>query len=411
MLQLSNSQKLIYETEKYAGGAVAVICGSVLIHGMHSADELTHAVHEIFSRNEALRIRMVEQGGQVRQEIVDFQPQLINILRFENKNAFTIYAEEYAKTPVPLSGPLCEIQIILLPDQCGLLVKCHHIVGDAWSLTLIASQFCALISGKEPLAFPYSEYIASEKDYTHGKRWEKDRMFFLEQFKQCPEPTYLSEKPDDSYIASRAAFCIDTEKAALIRTYAKEHNTSPFVLFLTAFAVYFSRIRDNAEWFYIGTPILNRGNFREKHTMGMFINSVPVLVHMGYNRTFAENLVIMQEEVLSMFRHQKFHYNDILTAVRHEYGFTEKLYDVVLSYQNATVTDAESGVETAWYHSGIQTESLQIHIDDRDRVGAFRIHIDYRTDKFNALEIQRMYSHIVSILSDAILNDTKKIGE
>ncbi len=411
MLQLSNSQKLIYETEKYAGGAVAVICGSVLLNGLHSADELTHAVHEIFRRNEALRIRMFEQDGQIRQEIVDFQPQPVNILRFENKNALTIYAEEYAKTPVFISGPLCEIQIILLPDQCGLLVKCHHIVGDAWSLTLIASQLCALISGKEPTAFPYSEYIEGEKDYAHSRRWEKDRMFFLEQFKQCPEPTYISEKSGDSYIASRATFCIDIENAALIRTYAKEHNTSPFVLFLTAFAVYFSRIRDNAEWFYIGTPILNRGGFREKHTMGMFINSAPILVHIGYDSTFAENLAIMQEEVLSVFRHQKFHYNDILTAIRHECGFIEKLYDVVLSYQNATVTDAESGVETAWYHSGIQTESLQVHIDDRDKVGTFRVHIDYRTDKFTAQEIQRVYSHIVNILSDAILSDTKKIGE
>ncbi len=411
MLQLSNSQKLIYEMEKYAGGAVAVICGSVLLNGLYSADELTHAVHEIFCRNEALRIRMVEQDGQVRQEIADFQHQSINILRFENKNAFTIYAEEYAKTPVPLSGSLCEIQIILLPDQCGLLVKCHHIVGDAWSLTLIASQLCALISGKEAPAFPYSEYIDSEKDYVHSKRWEKDRKFFLEQFKQCHETTYFSEKSGDSYVASRATFCIDAEKAALIRTYAKKHNTSPFVLFLTIFAVYFSRIRDNAEWFYIGTPILNRSNFREKHTMGMFINSAPILVHIGYDCTFAENLLIMQEEVLSVFHHQKFHYNDILTAVRHEYGFVEKLYDVVLSYQNATVTGAESGVETAWYHSGIQTESLQIHIDDRDKVGTFRIHIDYRTDKFTAQEIGRMYSHVDNILSDAILNDTKKIGE
>jgi hypothetical protein len=33
MHQLSNPQRLIYEMEKYAGGAVTVICGSMLFEG------------------------------------------------------------------------------------------------------------------------------------------------------------------------------------------------------------------------------------------------------------------------------------------------------------------------------------------------------------------------------------------
>ena len=329
MYRLSNPQKLIYEMEKYAGGAVAVICGSALLKEQRDEEELLHAVHEIFRRNDVLRTRIVEQDGQVGQEIRNYQEPSINILRFNGKEAFISYAEEYAKIPMDLDGVLCEIQIIFLPEHCGILVKCHHTIGDAWTLTLIASQFCALLAKEEPLAFPYSDYLENELNYVQSERREKDKSFFLEKFQACPEATYLSEKPDASYKAERSTFHVGIDNTAFIRSYASEHNTSPFMLFLTAFAIYFSRVRDNAGNFYIGTPVLNRSTFREKHTMGMFVNTVPVLSQVDYDKSFAEHLAVMQGETLSVLRHQKFHYNDILTAIRQEYGFTEKLYDVV----------------------------------------------------------------------------------
>ena len=407
MYQLSNPQRLIYEMEKYVGGAVAIICGSVLLEGQRDPANLIQAVNEIFRRNEALRTRIMEQEGKISQEIEAFREQPINVLRFDGKDAFTAYAEKYAQTPVKLNGPLCEIQVVLLPEHCGLLAKCHHLIGDAWTLTLIASQLCALLAGEEPPAYPYSDFVESEAAYAQSSRREKDKAFFLEQFKACPEVVYLSEKPGDCYAACRSTFQVNADLTAQLRSYAKAHNTSPFVLFLTAFAIYFSRIKDNAEQFYIGTPILNRRNFREKHTMGMFINTVPVLAHVDYNHSFSENLGAMQRETLAVLRHQKFHYNEILAAIRQEYGFTEKLYDVILSYQNAAVAGAEQEVETTWYHSGTQTESLQIHIDDRDSKGVFRVHLDYRTDKFTASEIQKMYGHILNLLQDAISHDEK----
>ena len=182
MYRLSNPQKLIYEMEKYAGGAVAVICGSVLLREKRSANELTHAVHEIFRRNGVLRTRIVERDGQVGQETRSYQEFPVNTLCFDRKEDLIAYAEEYAKIPAALDGTLCEMQIFFLPEQCGILTKCHHIIGDAWTLTLIASQLCALLAGEELTAFPYSDYLESESAYVGSSRQAKDGSFFLEKF-------------------------------------------------------------------------------------------------------------------------------------------------------------------------------------------------------------------------------------
>lgn len=408
MNRLTNPQTLIYNMEKYVGGAVAVICGSVLIDGKIEPSQLTEAVAEIFRLNDVLRTRIVEKDGTPYQHVIPYEPHATNVLRFDSEVQLHSYTEVYAREPIPMSGELCELQAVFLPNRFGLLIKCHHIIGDAWTLTLICSQLNAILAGEKPTAFQYADYVENEAAYMQSPRYAKDRAFFMEQFKICDEVTYLSEKNGDSFAAQRKTFHISVDQTAQIRSYAEQHHTSPFALFLTAFAVYFSRVKMNVEKFYIGTPVLNRSTFKEKNTLGMFINTVPILAAVDYTRSFAENLADMQATVFSVLRHQKFHYNDLLTAIRQEYGFTEKLYDVVLSYQNAAVAGTDARIETTWYHNGVQTESLQIHIDDRDGGGAFRIQMDYRTDKFAQEEVEAMYAHILNLLSDAIMNDSKR---
>ena len=156
----------------------------------------------------------------------------------------------------------------------------------------------------------------------------------------------------------------------------------------------------NKEKFYIGTAVLNRSNMQEKNTMGMFINTIPMLIELDNDKTFEENLENISNEGYAVLRHQKYNYGDILKDLRQEFSFTEKLYDVIFSYQNASI-EGES-FETAWYSPGMQTESLQIHVDDRDNEGILNIHYDYQVEKFTEKEIERMHNHIFNLLLDAM---------
>lgn len=408
-MNLTKPQKLIYDMEKFSGGAISVICGSMLARGEKDISEIKRAVNEIYRLNDALRIRISEENGDVSQTVSEYTEQDIPVLCFDNKAELDRYAESYAKIAVDPYGSLCEINIVILPEQYGLLVKMHHIVGDAWTLALMGTQFNALLNGEDVQAYSYTEYVFSEKAYVEGKRYAKDREFFLEQFKKCDEVTYLNEKQTSSLSANRKIFVIDTEQTNALNAYAEANNTSAFMLFTAALSTYMNRVKMNAEKFYIGTAVLNRSGAKEKNTMGMFINTAPMLIELDNGKSFAENLSAIEETAFSVFRHQKYNYGDVLASIRKEYNFTEKLYDVMISYQNATI--AGEDIETTWYHCGEQSESLQIHIDDRDNEGIFRIHYDYLTDKFTEHEIDRLHQHICNLLFDAIDNDTKKLYE
>ncbi len=337
----------------------------------------------------------------------EYAEQDFNVLCFENKAELDAYAEDHAKTPLDFYGNLCEINIVTLPEQYGLLIKLHHIIGDAWTLSLLGTQFNKLMNGEEALAYSYADYVESENAYIQSKRYEKDKAFFVEQFKKCDEVTYLNEKQSDSLNACRKTFVIGKEQTSLINAYTQQNGTSAFMLFTAALATYMNRVKMNAEKFYIGTAVLNRSGVKENNTVGMFVNTAPMLMELDNTKSFAENLSAIEDTAFSVFRHQKYNYGDVLSAIRKEFGFTEKLYDMMISYQNATVTGAD--IETTWYHSGSQSESLQIHIDDRDNEGIFRIHYDYLTEKFSENEIERLHQHICNLLFDTVNNDAKKL--
>jgi len=409
-MKLTKPQKLIYDMEKYAGQSIALICGSMLLKNSIEEDVFVNAVHELFRLNDALRIRLLEEDGEVSQYVCEYVEPSVNILRFADKCELDAYAIEYAKEPLDISDSLCDMKVVILNEGCGLLVKLHHLIGDAWTLSLIGTQLNSILQGNAPEVFQYSDYVDSETEYLQSKRYAKDRDFFIEQFKKCDEATYLCEKQSESLAAERKTFVIEAERAKHITEYAEQSESSVFMLFMTALATYINRTKMNAEKFYIGTAVLNRAGIREQNTMGMFINTVPMLIELDNNASFAENMSGIKNTTLSVFRHQKYNYGDVLQDIRREFSFGEKLYDVILSYQNATI-GGNCEAETTWYHSGMQSESLQIHIDDRDGEGIFRIHFDYQTEKFTEHEIGRMYEHITNLLFNAVADDSRKLYE
>ena len=60
---------------------------------------------------------------------------------------------------------------------------------------------------------------------------------------------------------------------------------------MAVYAIYLSRV-SNLKDFVIGTPILNRTNFKEKHTTGMFINTAPLRIKIDDNIDFIKKIPI-----------------------------------------------------------------------------------------------------------------------
>jgi len=410
-MKLTKPQKLMYDMAKVNGGAITVNCSSMLISGKKGEAEMQAALNELFRLNDALRIRINETDGVVTQYVTDFIEREFDVLYFQNKEELDRYADAYSKKAINLTDELCDFKLVILPQQFGLLTKLHHIISDAWTFGIIFTQFNSLINKEKVCAYSYFEYCKTENLYINSKRYEKDKAFFLKQVKDCESVTFIDDRKATNLNAERKVFIIEPQNAQKINSFAEKNNCSVFSIFALALATYISRVKMNSEKFFIGTTILNRNNEKELNTAGIFINTVPLLVDLDTEKSFFDNLEMMENSLMSVFRHQRYNYNALLSDIRKENLPHEKLYDVLISYMNATINFTEGTIHSTWHHNGMQNESLQIHIDDRDNEDIFKMHYDFQTEKFTCHDIEMLHKHICSLLFDALDNPDKKVYE
>ena len=259
-MNLTKPQKMIWDMEQFAGGSVAVICTSILRHGQPEEGLLQNVIDMLFSHNEVLRTRIQKTDSGIIQYIEAYSHNPAEVLHFSDVAQLQKYAEQYAKTALDLSGILCEIKILYLPDQYGLLVKIHHLLADAWTMALLANQFHMLMEGKLPQFGSFQHFIERETAYINSRRYAADKCFFENIIKEADAPTYICQQQAYELAAERECFVIPAEVATRIHSFAESSGCSVFSVFSTILACYISRLNANAEQVYIGTTVLNRSS-------------------------------------------------------------------------------------------------------------------------------------------------------
>ena len=79
---------------------------------------------------------------------------------------------------------------------------------------------------------------------------------------------------------------------------------------MAVYSLYISRVT-RLDDFVVGTPILNRTNFEQKNTMGMFVSVAPLRVTLDYASSFIDFAKKIGTDTMSIFRHQKYSYQSI----------------------------------------------------------------------------------------------------
>ena len=402
---LTKPQKSIWSMEQYFGESIASITGSVMFDKPVDVSALKTALNETVAQFDSLRIRIKIQNGIPMQYIQEYVPHDFEVIGFSTNEEYRQWIELLAKVPFDLSGDLYKIIIVDISQQIGFVLHLHHLTADAWTMNLLANSLLKHLKGDQIQTNSYLEYLEKELEYEDSPRRQKDKDYFLSCFGKCSEPAYISEKQSINVFSKRMSFSVSVEDAAKMQTFCDKNNISLYALFMNALSIYIYRIKGMQD-FYIGSTTLNRVGKREKETAGVFINTVPVLFHIDETKNSLENILDNSSTIMSVFRHQKYQYIDFLKDIREKYSFTDRLYDVMLNYQNAALS--ENGVEAQWHFCGCQGESLNIHINDRQNEGVLHLDYDYQTELFGENDIKHLHEHLMNLIADLIENSEKR---
>jgi amino acid adenylation domain-containing protein/thioester reductase-like protein len=420
---LTHPQKAIWYTEKfYPNTGVANIVATMRLRQDLDLDVLEQSINCVIKYNDGLRLRILEDSLGLRQYVAPFKTRRFKRIDFSNKggwNALLKWVEQQGNIPVKsIDSDLFEFVLFKVAEgDGGFYLKTHHTIGDAWSMILIGNQinkyYFKIKEGIVPMDphYPsYLDYINWERQYENSENFKNNREFWLKKFDTVPQPTSLRPVKNafSSCESRRKTFTLSRGLTTKINQFAEELGVSVFVLFLSGLAIYLHRALDQRD-IVIGTPILNRPTVKEKTTIGMFIETMPVRLFVDDNLTFESFVLRVAEEWREMRSHH-YPYDLLLEDVRNKHRLTTNLYDIMLSFQNARF-DIDLAFETQYLSSGSDPNSLLIHVSDRENIGQLSIDIDYQTALFEEEEPKRIFTYLVNLLTDALRKPLKKLYE
>ena len=168
-----------------------------------------------------------------------------------------------------------------------------------------------------------------------------------------------------------------------INEFCRNNRISIFNFLMGIYALYIGRV-SNLTNFTLGTPVLNRTTFIEKNTPGMFISTVPLQFNLTSNSSFVEFAQNIAKDTLSVFRHQKYPYQNILEHVR----------------------KTNPSQPNLWIFNNNVADSMQIHMFDMNDEGTLNIAYDYRISKYSDIDILNIHNRISSMISQVLSNPT-----
>jgi len=416
--ELTNPQKSIWYTEQfYAGTTVNNICVSGTLYGQIDEDILKQAINNVVQQNDSFRIHVILENNIARQYISDYKKFNIDVEYINVESEVIELEKKEAEYKFDIiDSDLFRFKLAISKDNFAcIILTVNHLIADSWSLGLVIQEIIKnynSIKNNEifnPDTFSYLEYINSEKEYMNSKKFANDKAFWNQTFSTIPEqatiPCSITGAKNISYKAKRLGFELDKDTVSKINNFCRANNVSTFNFFMAIFSIYIGRV-SNIDDFVIGTPILNRSNFKEKRTTGMFINTVPVRFENVSNGTFKNLTNIVSSKMMGILRHQKYSYNSILEDIRKEHGNIPNLYNVMISYQVTKAFDSELGnYKTDWIFNNYCANDFNIHIYDINDTGNLFIDYDYLIDKYSEEDVICIQNRIVNMINQILDNN------
>ena len=416
---LSNPQKALLLTEQYYKGSnINNICGTAIVNNILDFEKLEKAINEVIKNNDSFLIKLEKKDGTYVQTIKEFKYSKIELVKLASKDEVSNLENETLSKVFEIEKNLFEFKMFEFPDQTGgFLLNIHHIIADGWSLGLICRKIMieySKIMGEEieEVSSSYIDYLNSEQEYFKSTKFENDKKYWLSVFDTIPEPVTIPGSLNSNEIsckANRKEFILSKSLVSSIQDFCAQNKISIFNFFTAILSIYMYKI-SNIDDFVIGTPILNRTNFKEKNTVGMFVNVAPLRIKIDNQNNFIDFADSIAHISKDMLRHQKFSYSNILEDLRKKDSTIPGLYNIVLSYQLTKANNVSKyNYVTRWCFNGNCSEDIEIQIYDLDETGSLNLAFDYKVDKYLEKDIENLYNRLLYIINQILENNNKKL--
>jgi pristinamycin I synthase-3/4 len=319
---LSSFQELPWKFEKeHPGTSTYNLSSSHLLRGPLDADLLERCLAEVVRRHGALRTRIAERDGaavQVVEPEVPFHLARIDLGAIppaERPAEAARLGVLEGSTGFDLGrAPLLRAALIRLGrEEHALLLSCHHIVSDGWSMAVLVGEVAALyraLGAGEPSPLPelplqYADYALWQRERLAGPAVEAQLAWWRARLRGWRPLELPLDRPRPAVrgrLGKSVFGLLSAGRVEALREIGRGESASLFMLLLAAFELLLWRW-SGQEDFLVGAPVAGRGRRETEPLIGYFVNLLPLRADLSGRPTFRQLLRRVRTAVLEAFAH------------------------------------------------------------------------------------------------------------
>ncbi len=403
----------------------------VRLTGKLDVNALEWALQQVIQRHESLRTIITTVDGVPHQVIlpqITLTPTQIDLRHLPEEERESIVpklATEHAARPFVLDrSPLLRALLIRLADEVHFVqITVHHAVFDAWSTGIFGREIVQLyesrVTGRTPslpeMSVQYADFSVWQRQWIRGDFLNAQLTYWLEKLRDVPVlslPTDRPRPPVQTYRGTFQSVEPPPETFDAIRKLSREHNATPFMVFMAAFQALLYRYTGQTD-FAVGTPIANRHYLAGENIIGTLVNTLVFRADLSGSPTFSQLLQTVRQSALEAYAHQDLPFEKLILETNPDRNLSyAPLFQVMLDYINVPVPKQDFG-GLVWElvdvdRRGAQFDMTLAVLDTKE---TRRISIEYNTDLFEAETIARFLEHYQILLTNIVARPEMPVSQ
>ncbi len=414
-LPLSSGQQQLWLSNRMAPDSAEYNAPLVLrLRGALDVAALRRTVDELVDRHEILRTRYALVEGQARQVIDPPGPADFELVTHADARDVRAAAHAVAMVPFDLErdAPF-RVRVLRFGDEDHVLVMVfHHVAFDAMSHAIVLGEleagYRAAASGVpsplEPIPVQYADYAAWQQGRLSAPVLRRHLDHWRERLDGITPLALPTDRPRPAvrdWRGETLGFTVPARVADGLRKIAQDHDSSLFIVVLTAFQVLLSRYTGTTD-VVVGTSVSGRNRPELRRMVGYVSDAIAMRARWEGAPAFRDLLVRNRETVLSAFEHQEMPFTRLVDELDPERDLSmTPIFQVMFDMQGAPPRPFDLAglrAEPLDVASGIAKFDLTMLVAEEPD-GSLSGHLEYATALFARSTAERICDHYTRLVT------------
>ena len=389
------------------------------------------AVSEIVRRHEVLRmsVELIDDVPFQRfAESLSVEIPLIDLTRLpaaDREPEALRLAVEQSRAPFDLAtGPLLRAAVFKLDAGDYLFVlTMHHMVCDGWSMGVLMVELVALywnaIAGKPSplpeLEIQYGDYAIWQRERLSPGAIEGQLAYWRKQLSDLPIVQLPADRPrpaEFTFQGSRCPVEVRGRTYASLTALAEREGVTMFMLMLAAFVALLHRYTEQTD-IVLGTPSAGRPRHELEPLIGFFVNTLVLRVPIADDARFLDVLDAVKRTAVNAYAHEDVPFDQLVDTLQpHRDKSRNPLFQIMFQlFRRPSAAGLREDVLLPFtpVESGIAKTDLSMDLISTE--DGIRGHVEYSTDLFDRVRIERMVAHYGRLLEQIVADPAQRISD